>query len=82
MDEGGTALLLHTAMYAQLCKDLGGDFVHHFPGYDPMNHDPEILDRTRSPSRLTEQPLPLARQGLLRVIVCTSMELGWSICPK
>ncbi|WSU33941.1 hypothetical protein OG391_01715 [Streptomyces anulatus] len=42
VDEGWHALLLHTAMYAQLCG-----FVHRFPGYDPTNYDPEILDRTR-----------------------------------
>ncbi|WP_251146130.1 hypothetical protein [Streptomyces sp. McG3] len=47
VDEGRHALLLHTAMYAQLCEGLGGDFVHHLPGYDPTNYDPEILDRTR-----------------------------------
>lgn len=35
-------------MYADLCTCLGGEFVHHYPGYDPTNHDPEILDRTRA----------------------------------
>ncbi|MFJ4826371.1 glycine-rich domain-containing protein [Streptomyces bacillaris] len=47
VDEGWHALLLHTAMYAELCEGLGGNFVHHFPGYDPTNYDPAILDRTR-----------------------------------
>ncbi|MGY3682979.1 hypothetical protein [Streptomyces sp. TE33382] len=47
VDEGWHALLLHTATYAELCDELGGIFVHHFPGYDPTNHDPQILDRTR-----------------------------------
>ncbi|WP_145499296.1 hypothetical protein [Streptomyces sp. CFMR 7] len=47
VDEGWHALLLHTAMYAELCEELGGNFVHHFPGYDPTNYDPAILDRTR-----------------------------------
>ncbi|WP_137235152.1 hypothetical protein [Streptomyces sp. BPSDS2] len=47
VDEGWHALILHTAMYAELCEALGGNFVHHFPGYDPTNYDPEILDRTR-----------------------------------
>ncbi|MER8266961.1 hypothetical protein ABT007_22490 [Streptomyces griseus] len=47
VDEGWHALILHTAMYAELCEGLGGNFVHHFPGYDPTNYDPSILDRTR-----------------------------------
>lgn len=47
VDEGWHALLLHTAMYADLCDRLGGRFVHHYPGYDPTNYDPPILDRTR-----------------------------------
>ncbi|MFD8233978.1 glycine-rich domain-containing protein [Streptomyces sp. NPDC059696] len=46
VDEGWHALILHTAMYADLCQALGG-FVHHYPGYDPTNYDPPILDRTR-----------------------------------
>jgi hypothetical protein len=46
VDEGWHALILHTAMYAELCEDLGS-FVHHYPGYDPTNYDPPILDRTR-----------------------------------
>ncbi|TXJ73308.1 hypothetical protein E2C11_29595 [Streptomyces lavendulae] len=47
VDEGWHALMLHTAMYADLCNRLGGQFVHHYPGYDPTNYDPPILDRTR-----------------------------------
>ncbi|MEU9065437.1 hypothetical protein AB0D60_00885 [Streptomyces sp. NPDC048306] len=47
VDEGWHALILHTAMYADLCERLGGRFVHHYPGYDPTNYDPPILDRTR-----------------------------------
>lgn len=47
VDEGWHALILHTAMYAELCTNLGGMFVHHYPGYDPTNYDPSILDRTR-----------------------------------
>lgn len=47
VDEGWHALILHTAMYAELCERLGGRFVHHYPGYDPTNYDPPILDRTR-----------------------------------
>ncbi|PCG83322.1 hypothetical protein CIB93_25235 [Streptomyces sp. WZ.A104] len=46
VDEGWHALVLHTAMYAELCGRLGS-FVHHFPGYDPTNYDPPIIDRTR-----------------------------------
>ncbi|MBD9734151.1 hypothetical protein IGX29_20525 [Streptomyces sp. H28] len=47
VDEGWHALILHTAMYAELCAGLGGPFVHHYPGYDPTHYDPPILDRTR-----------------------------------
>ncbi|MCF3131245.1 glycine-rich domain-containing protein [Streptomyces olivochromogenes] len=47
VDEGWHALLLHTAMYKKLCEQLGGAFVHHYPGYDPTTYDPPILDRTR-----------------------------------
>lgn len=46
VDEGWHALILHTATYAELCASLGV-FVHHFPGFDPTNYDPQILDRTR-----------------------------------
>lgn len=48
VDEGWHALLLHTAMYADLCTSLGGNYVHHYPGYDPTNYDPSVLDRTRA----------------------------------
>ncbi|MER6557222.1 hypothetical protein ABT300_05555 [Streptomyces sp. NPDC001027] len=47
VDEGWHALILHTAVYAELCQRLGGAFVHHYPGWDPTNYDPPILDRTR-----------------------------------
>ncbi|MGV9427470.1 glycine-rich domain-containing protein [Streptomyces sp. NPDC003656] len=47
VDEGWHALILHTDVYAHLCTALGGEFVHHYPGYDPTNYDPKILDRTR-----------------------------------
>ncbi|MER5441828.1 hypothetical protein [Streptomyces sp. NPDC002790] len=47
VDEGWHALLLHSAPYAELCERLG-EFVHHYPGYDPTNYDPEILNRTRA----------------------------------
>ncbi|MYU04385.1 hypothetical protein GTY81_10895 [Streptomyces sp. SID8366] len=47
VDEGWHALLLHTAMYAELCDRLGGAFVHHYPGYDPTLYDREIVNRTR-----------------------------------
>ncbi|MFI9645983.1 hypothetical protein ACIHAA_06750 [Streptomyces sp. NPDC052040] len=46
VDEGWHALILHTAMYAELCERLGS-FVHHYPGYDPTHYDPPVLDRTR-----------------------------------
>ncbi|MGK5496652.1 glycine-rich domain-containing protein [Streptomyces sp. URMC 125] len=51
VDEGWHALILHTALYAELCDRLGGGFVHHFPGWDPTHYDPEILDRTRAQIR-------------------------------
>lgn len=47
VDEGWHALILHTALYAGLCRRFGR-FVHHHPGYNPMNYDPKILDRTRA----------------------------------
>lgn len=46
VDEGWHALILHTAMYAELCEVLGS-FVHHYPGWDPTHYDPQIIDRTR-----------------------------------
>ncbi|GAA2959635.1 hypothetical protein GCM10020227_28560 [Streptomyces flavovirens] len=46
VDEGWHALILHTAVYAELCDELGS-FVHHFPGYDPTTYDPDVLNRTR-----------------------------------
>ncbi|MEV3857709.1 hypothetical protein AB0J38_25715 [Streptomyces sp. NPDC050095] len=53
VDEGWHALILHTAAYAQLCAELGAadGFVHHYPGADPTNWDPEIIDRTRASIR-------------------------------
>ncbi|MFF1686981.1 MULTISPECIES: glycine-rich domain-containing protein [unclassified Streptomyces] len=47
VDEGWHALILHTAMYAELCQSLADEVVHHYPGYDPTNYDPPILDRTQ-----------------------------------
>ncbi|GAA2670743.1 hypothetical protein [Streptomyces lunalinharesii] len=47
VDEGWHGLILHTKVYADLCEHLGGDLVHHFPGWDPMNCDPSVLGRTR-----------------------------------
>lgn len=48
VDEGWHALLLHTALYANLCERLGGRFVHHLPGYASTNYNPLVLDRTRA----------------------------------
>ncbi|BAJ28231.1 MULTISPECIES: hypothetical protein [Kitasatospora] len=45
VDEGWHALILHTAPYAALCAQFG-EFVHHYPGYDPDNHDPDVMNRT------------------------------------
>ncbi|MFH9673351.1 glycine-rich domain-containing protein [Streptomyces sp. NPDC017405] len=47
VDEGWHALIVHTAMYADLCERLGGRFIHHAPGYAPTNYGPAVLDRTR-----------------------------------
>ncbi|MFF5439535.1 glycine-rich domain-containing protein [Streptomyces achromogenes] len=47
VDEGWHGLIVHTAMYADLCDRLGGRFVHHAPGYGPGNYAPAILHRTR-----------------------------------
>ncbi|MFH8930909.1 glycine-rich domain-containing protein [Streptomyces pristinaespiralis] len=46
VDEGWHALLLHSALYGDLC-DRFGSFVHHYPGWDPSHYDPVILDRTQ-----------------------------------
>ncbi|WP_234335944.1 glycine-rich domain-containing protein [Streptomyces sp. NRRL S-1022] len=48
VDEGWHALIVHTAMYADLCQRLGGRFVHHTPGYGPENWDTSVIDRTRT----------------------------------
>lgn len=47
VDEGWHALILHTALYAHLCEQLGGGFVHHYPERpDPARFDREVIDRT------------------------------------
>ncbi|MFH8747214.1 hypothetical protein ACH4GK_08235 [Streptomyces rimosus] len=46
VDEGRHALILHTAVYEELCTSLGRR-VHHYPGYAPDNYDPAILERTQ-----------------------------------
>ncbi|WP_259316710.1 hypothetical protein [Kitasatospora xanthocidica] len=46
VDEGWHALVLHTKVYAELCGRFGR-FVHHSPGFDPDNFDPDILERTQ-----------------------------------
>ncbi|WP_432006270.1 glycine-rich domain-containing protein [Streptomyces parvus] len=46
VDEGWHALILHTALYAKLCKGLGR-FVHHYPERpDPERFDEHVLTRT------------------------------------
>ncbi|SDT11652.1 hypothetical protein SAMN05216371_1324 [Streptomyces sp. TLI_053] len=46
VDEGWHALILHTVVYARLCKRLGL-FVHHVPEPpDTTRHDPDALTRT------------------------------------
>ncbi|EST35765.1 hypothetical protein N566_17300 [Streptomycetaceae bacterium MP113-05] len=47
VDEGWHALILHTALYAQLCERLGAGFVHHYPERpDPGRFDAQVIDRT------------------------------------
>lgn len=49
VDEGWHALILHTELYAELCENLGGRFIHHRPERpDVTRHDPEALDRTQA----------------------------------
>ncbi|MEV7471002.1 hypothetical protein AB0O20_31515 [Streptomyces kronopolitis] len=50
VDDGWHAIILHTKVYEELCASLG-DFVHHYPGYDPNNYDPLILVRTQGAIR-------------------------------
>lgn len=51
VDEGWHALILHTKVYAQLCKGLGG-FIHHVPEPpDPTRYDPDALTRTQDAIR-------------------------------
>ncbi|BCK67168.1 hypothetical protein Srufu_011210 [Streptomyces libani subsp. rufus] len=50
VDEGWHALILHTKVYEKLCASLG-EFVHHYPGYDPDNYDPTVLERTQDAIR-------------------------------
>lgn len=46
VDEGWHALILHTALYANLCEQLGM-FVHHYPERpDQSRHDEGALART------------------------------------
>lgn len=52
VDEGWHALILHTQLYADLCA-RHGRFVHHHPGYDPENFDPNILARTQETIELS-----------------------------
>ncbi|MFE3762256.1 hypothetical protein ACFXPI_10885 [Streptomyces sp. NPDC059104] len=47
VDEGWHALILHTALYQNLCARLGGDFVHHYPERpDTGRYDPAVHERT------------------------------------
>lgn len=46
VDEGWHALILHTALYAELCGKLGR-FIHHYPERpDPTRHDDAVMERT------------------------------------
>lgn len=48
VDEGWHALILHTSVYAQLCRSLHR-FVHHVPERpDVTRHDPGALARTQA----------------------------------
>ncbi|MEU6238089.1 hypothetical protein [Kitasatospora sp. NPDC047058] len=50
VDEGWHAFVLHTEAYAELCA-REGVFVHHSPGFDPENFDPDILEQTQAAVR-------------------------------
>jgi hypothetical protein len=53
VDEGWHALILHTALYAELCERLGG-FVHHYPERpDPARQKSGVLDHTVTLMRAT-----------------------------
>jgi hypothetical protein len=46
VDEGWHSLILHTALYANVCEKLGG-FVHHYPERpNPERHDETTMART------------------------------------
>ncbi|WP_329131762.1 hypothetical protein OG552_11100 [Streptomyces sp. NBC_01476] len=46
VDEGWHALILHTALYAKLCEQLG-TFIHHYPERpDPTRHDDGEMEKT------------------------------------
>ncbi|WP_330331869.1 hypothetical protein OHS33_20540 [Streptomyces sp. NBC_00536] len=46
VDEGWHTLILHTVVYARLCRQLGR-FVHHVPELpDPTRYTPGALDHT------------------------------------
>ncbi|MCB5909811.1 hypothetical protein [Streptomyces pinistramenti] len=46
VDEGWHALILHTEIYAALCRRLGA-VVHHRPeSPDPARHDTAVIERT------------------------------------
>ncbi|MFI8104847.1 glycine-rich domain-containing protein [Streptomyces sp. NPDC086023] len=48
VDEGWHALILHTRVYAALCRRVGR-FVHHIPERpDPTRHDPSALEATQA----------------------------------
>ncbi|MFJ2189283.1 hypothetical protein ACIOJE_15230 [Kitasatospora sp. NPDC087861] len=50
VDEGWHALIVHTEVYSELCA-REGVFVHHSPGFDPDNFDPNILEQTQDAIR-------------------------------
>ncbi len=46
VDEGWHALVLHTALYAELGEHLGG-FIHHYPELpEDAGYDPAVIART------------------------------------
>jgi len=57
VDEGWHALILHTRLYEQLCTELGGGLVHHYPERpDPSRFSGAVVAYTLSLMEYTGYP--------------------------